>query len=406
VQTDADGIYDPSFINPLVDFVSITPSKGGDDSVGVSTLDLIKIQKHLLGIASFDSPYKYIAADANNTESVSAADLLELRKLILRINHAHPNNESWRFVPKSFVFSDPNDPWPFDESIIGTDSINNDFIAMKIGDLNGTVTAAQFRTDEDDAFRQPLLSDKPMVFEINNQRVFNGETFEIEFTSNNFRDIIGFQFTLEMAGLELFDINPGKINITSDNFAVHKKAITCSWFDLHAPAAEKSELLFTLVARAHADGRLREMLNINSRLTAAESYVRSGGTEFVSDLQLNIRDKSVLNYESSLLADEAYSFYQNEGQSPQQNKGLTLYQNEPNPFESETNIPFNITESGKVSLWVFSAVGREMYFSSREFPAGRNAFLVNFSDLAQPGLMYYRMESGGHSVTRRMIAIE
>jgi hypothetical protein len=46
-------------------------------------LDLVKIQNTLLGIEPFTSPYDLIAADANNSQTVSAIDLVELRKLIL-----------------------------------------------------------------------------------------------------------------------------------------------------------------------------------------------------------------------------------------------------------------------------------------------------------------------------------
>ncbi|MBL0102221.1 MAG: hypothetical protein IPP49_21100 [Saprospiraceae bacterium] len=36
----------------------ITASKGGDYLNGVSTLDLVLIQRHILGIQTLDSPYK------------------------------------------------------------------------------------------------------------------------------------------------------------------------------------------------------------------------------------------------------------------------------------------------------------------------------------------------------------
>ena len=39
---------------------------------GVSTLDLVKIQKHLLGKDTLESPYLIVAADANNSQHVSA----------------------------------------------------------------------------------------------------------------------------------------------------------------------------------------------------------------------------------------------------------------------------------------------------------------------------------------------
>ncbi len=377
VQTDADGIYAPMFINPLLTY-TVTPSKDGDDFEGVSTLDLIKIQKHLLGNEPFDSPFKYIAADANNSESVTALDLLELRKLILRI-HLELPGDSWRFIHASFVYTDPNPPWPpYQESFILTtpDTVSHDFTAVKIGDLNGSVTQAQLHSSRD-----------PITLEFKNHKLINGETVEIDFTSKNFQDVIGFQFTLQMPGLELLDIFPGKINITSDQFAKHKDAITCSWFDLSAISAKKSDVLFTLVVRVRTAGMLGDMLNMNSRLTKAESYIKAGNVEQVSDIILRVKD----------IAESNPEFVSN------QSTALTLYQNEPNPFKSETSIPFSISESGQVSLRIFNALGREVYFSSRDFPAGRNAFRVNFSSMEQPGLMYYRVEKDGEVATRKMV---
>ncbi len=421
LYTDADGIYGGpyEFVNPLLDLV-ILPAKAGDDSVGVSTLDLIKIQKHLLGIESFNSPYKYIAADANNTESVSAADLLELRKLILRINHEHPNNESWRFVPTSFVFSDPDSPWPFDETIMTMDSINNDFVAVKIGDLNGTVTEPQFR-----------LSEEHLLFVTNSEYVERGEIVQIEFTSDNFEDIIGFQFTLHMQGLDFIDVVPGIISISRNQIAVHEDAITCSWFEVNAISRSKDDVLFAIVASVKKEGTLASMININSSLTLAESYKHVGGYDLIASVALTFKDQPNYNINNTppLYQAEGSGLMINGGRPGNEHKGhyidrnggmvhnekqnqpygykenLILYQNEPNPFNGETNIPFEIKESDKVSLWIFDALGREVYFSSRNFPAGRNAFRVNFSSMEQPGLMYYRVEKDGDGLvsTRKMV---
>jgi hypothetical protein len=60
---------------------------------GVSTLDLVDMQKHLL-IKPLSSPYKMIAADANNSKSITAIDLIEMRKLILGIYAELPYNTS------------------------------------------------------------------------------------------------------------------------------------------------------------------------------------------------------------------------------------------------------------------------------------------------------------------------
>jgi hypothetical protein len=123
----------------------IIPERLDQPRNGVSTLDLVRIQKHLLGKEAFDSPFQYIAADANNSESVSAIDLVEIRKLILGIYTAFPHNESWRFVDKTFQFQDVTHPWPFNEIVNiqydGNSVSNIDFIGVKVGDVNNTAEA-------------------------------------------------------------------------------------------------------------------------------------------------------------------------------------------------------------------------------------------------------------------------
>ncbi len=57
-----------------------------------SSLDLILIQKHLLGIQPFQTPYQILAADTNNNGSASAIDLIELQKCLLGIYSELPNN--------------------------------------------------------------------------------------------------------------------------------------------------------------------------------------------------------------------------------------------------------------------------------------------------------------------------
>ncbi|MBK8627510.1 MAG: hypothetical protein IPN86_18665, partial [Saprospiraceae bacterium] len=78
-MTDESGNYAMEII---VD-TDLTAQKDGDDINGVSTLDLVIIQRHILGLQAMNSPYKLIAADANNDGKVTASDLTEIRKLIL-----------------------------------------------------------------------------------------------------------------------------------------------------------------------------------------------------------------------------------------------------------------------------------------------------------------------------------
>ncbi|HJW29962.1 MAG TPA: hypothetical protein VJ508_12060, partial [Saprospiraceae bacterium] len=145
IPTSTDGY----FVFPAMPFGGqyiVRPTRDSDPKNGVTTLDLLKIQKHLLGLETFTTPYEYIAADANNSESVTAIDIIQLRKLILGIIPELPNNRSWRFIDKAHVFPDPNNPWsptwPETYSIIPFNTNMNEvnFDAVKIGDVNRTAS--------------------------------------------------------------------------------------------------------------------------------------------------------------------------------------------------------------------------------------------------------------------------
>ena len=79
---------------------------------GLSTLDLVLIQRHL-GNETHRKPYDLIAADINKDKNWLPADLVGLRKVILGIDKQFVSNESWRFVPSNYVFADPRDPHNF-----------------------------------------------------------------------------------------------------------------------------------------------------------------------------------------------------------------------------------------------------------------------------------------------------
>ena len=51
---------------------------------GISTADIVQIQRNILGLNQFTNMQKAVA-DVNNSGTVSASDIVELRKLILGI---------------------------------------------------------------------------------------------------------------------------------------------------------------------------------------------------------------------------------------------------------------------------------------------------------------------------------
>lgn len=121
------------------------PEKNDDHSNGVTTFDLLQIQRHILGKQVFTTPYQFIAADINQSGNISTLDLLQLRKVILNLETKFPNNTSWRFIDAAHVFHQPEEALtkylPNRVLIkIPATSRRIDFIAVKIGDLNNSAT--------------------------------------------------------------------------------------------------------------------------------------------------------------------------------------------------------------------------------------------------------------------------
>ncbi|MBK9984537.1 MAG: HYR domain-containing protein [Saprospiraceae bacterium] len=342
---------------------------------GVSTLDLVRIQKHLLGIEPLTSPYDLIAADANNSQSVSAIDLVELRKLILGIYTELPANKSWRFVDKSYQFADATHPWPFDEVIdvvnMNSNQYDKDFVAIKIGDVNNSVQA--------NAKQVLPRSDKGVVSFVANDRVVTtGEMVDVAISSNDFAAIEGYQFTLQTQGLEFRGVESGIINMSDDNMGVFGSTLTASWNKAGGVSAKASDVLFTLKFQATAPGKLSTMMALNSKETQAEAY---NTQDDIKGLKLTFRG-----------AEHGAEF--------------ALYQNEPNPFKGNTVIGYDMPTSGKVTLTLFDVTGKVLFVKDQESVKGYNTISVSSKSIPSVGVLYYRLDANEYTATKKMVIIE
>jgi len=197
----------------------------------------VLISKHILGNQELDSPYKIIAADANASNSITTFDLVLIRQLILNITDEFPTNTSWRFVDKDFVFPNPANPFAttFPETIsfnsLNDDELSADFISVKVGDVNASaipnaLLGTQNRTRAND-----------LLFAVNDQALEAGAEYTVDFMAKDFKDILGYQFTLnfDQTLVEVLDVVPGALNKLSEaNFGLtllDNGAITASWND-------------------------------------------------------------------------------------------------------------------------------------------------------------------------------
>ena len=108
--TDADGAYhfDDLFMNCSYTFV---PQKDGDDAEGLTILDVFRTRKHVLGLDPITNPSRLLAADVNQSNTVSTLDLVFMVKVILEQDPGFSEVDSWKFNPPFITINSlPIDP--------------------------------------------------------------------------------------------------------------------------------------------------------------------------------------------------------------------------------------------------------------------------------------------------------
>ncbi len=371
------------FVNVLdgTDY-TLTPSKDNNHIDGVSTFDLLLISRHILGIEELNSPYKLIAADANKNNSITTFDIVELRKLILGIYQELPLNTSWRFVDKDFVFPDPANPFltVFPESISRTsvmiDQVAEDFIGIKVGDVNGTALGDSLISTDDRTDLSPFGGGRGRIlfFDVKNRDVAAGEEFTVQFTAAE--QVLGWQFTLDVKDLEVLEILPGE-GTTAGNFGVFEDAVTTS--------VENAAKGFSIKFRARKSGQLSEMLSISSRITRAEAYQQL--TTHVSRLTTS---NISLRFDDASVSQPSFE----------------LYQNQPNPFRERTSIGFHLPEASDATLTVFDEIGRVLFTQSAHYARGHHSVSLEKNLLDGAGVLYYKLETPTESAVRKMVLIK
>ena len=143
ITTEDDGYYRFDGLAEGADY-TIRPFHNEDAINGLSTFDISLVSDYLTETQEeVLSPYQLIAADANNSRAITILDLIEIREVLLGIDDDFDNNTSWRFVPASYAFPDPTNPWAeqFPE-VVTVPSLSGirsaDFVAIKVGDVNNS----------------------------------------------------------------------------------------------------------------------------------------------------------------------------------------------------------------------------------------------------------------------------
>ncbi len=381
IKSDAYGSF--SFANlPKANNYVVSISDNRNILNGVSTLDLVMIQRHILGMDVLNDPKKIIAADVDNNAKVTASDLVNLRKNILGITTEFPNGQkSWRFVTSNHIFSDPANPFPFTEKYVYNqlieNKVNQNFYGIKIGDVNNSAVANVTDTHLEPRSNQNLiLSTEPIS-------VIKGQEIQIPVYAESFDNIVGYQFTLNYdASMYTFvDVQGEAIHVSESNFGLNRTEsgiITTSWNSEEPVTVKKGEVLFTLTFKVNKNATNENVVTISSDITPAIAY------------------------------DDAYQAMKIklENRSNSSDAAFELLQNTPNPFHDVTSVSFRLPEDGVALLTVTDISGKVLKVISNNYSKGSHTLQLSKAELGNTGVLLYKIESGKFTDTKKMIIID
>lgn len=344
---------------------------------GVSTLDLVMIQRHILAIEYLDTPYKIIAADINDSGSIDGIDLVELRKLILGIYSELPQNDSWRFVESDYQFVDPTNPFPFSEYVtmnnVTSDINDANFIGVKIGDVNDSAlpslaTEAVTLRNADDYVISMLFTETA-----------KGNTV-VELLAGEDFDLLGTQISMDFHGSEILTVVPEMIDFSEANVAwdkLQEGIFRISWNTLGSQEIEKGDKLAEILI----SGKKDEVLVYEDVVGFNQVYGLDGSSVITKQIAFQSAEGTI-------------------------SKELRLDQNVPNPFKDETTIGFSIPESGLVTLKISDMKGSLLHKVERSFDEGQNEIVLKGDLFDYSGLLYYQIQYGDKVVSKRMMVIK
>ena len=158
-----------------------------------------------------------IRDSVNNSKTVTAFDLVMLRKMILAIDKDFAKNDSWRFVEATYNFVDDLPLTQDFPEMAQIDHLSQDmvmdFVAVKIGDVNGNARASTLQSS--------TARTSPEIFElqVDDITLKSGQSYDIQVSTQQIKQVQGYQFTMDFDDLIIKQLSASLMQ--SENFGLH-----------------------------------------------------------------------------------------------------------------------------------------------------------------------------------------
>jgi hypothetical protein len=203
----------------------------------VSVGDLIRIEQHLAGEKPLEGPFDLIAADVNRSMQVDEVDRDALQAHLLGNPEPASDISDWVFVPTDYIFSNPENPFPYPSSRMYTaveSAIDQDFMGISMGHI--------LTTEQSDL--------ESLKFSIGQYSVLQGDAVVVPVQVSNFRSVSGWRLQLiwDSEVVTLNDIVEGNsgLAVLTGSTKVGEGQLTLLWTgypDLSTTLADSVQLV-------------------------------------------------------------------------------------------------------------------------------------------------------------------
>ncbi len=402
---------------------NVQPYKNTNHGNGINGLDILKLQRHILQIEPLTSPYKIIAADVNNDKNLNALDVVNLQKIILLDITEFPNNTSWRFVPKAYTFAGGdvlNSGFP--ESVnyapLTTAMINQDFVAVKVGDLNGT--SDQSSSNGHINNNRSVNDTIEMILPA--QYINSGTMITIPVTVKNFKNLVSIQNTISWNNNDLEFVSISDVNLPSlslNNFGMSQISngnLLMSWIDENTTGVTVNDntVIFKLNLAPKSGFNAQTTISLASQPLSMSAFDntftevpfigKNSVVTLVSPLSTNVVKQDVKCFagnDGSIVitpigGSGAYTYLWNNGGTSSLNNGLVQGLYTCTVTDIYTNTIMVVTEN------ILSPTNIIVDIASSLAPSGNNNFEVNVSG----GLPPYTYNWSNGSNTQNLMNVE
>jgi len=435
-ETNIIGSYNPesSCILGLgnVTDVNLAPLKSDPDNpahvplLAVTTYDIVKISSHILGTSLFDSPYKWVAADANNDGNITGTDITAIRAVILHIYDTYPAGV-WRFIPEyyfandnlfdtnfhtsldpfaattgggqycyhpNYAFAAPTCQYSIMDQIdinlqssIALDDDTWSFRAVKVGD----VTCGAFNQLKNSEIESRDKGNN-ILTQMDMERCFSkGEYAKLEFSVESQEELLayqmGFKLDNQFVSIEDVILNGNHIN-SLENFNIESLKngeLRHLWFDEKGGVRNfgKDKLLFELEVIILDDiCDLTDVIKLDNNILDNHFYAKDGSDAPVS-LFIELKSDGGIAQPNKL--DEVNVF--------------------PNPFSSDLTFEIKSKKDEKVTIQFFDCIGKTI---AKEIELQRGKHTYTFDELSSlgNGILFYRIQGTDFNFQGKVIKLD